>query len=219
MKTCCDYSLEVPQWGVPQWGTSNEYSHMFLWTNKKNISILWLKKCVLFTALIISVVLKQSTWIVLQQSTWIILQQSTWIILQQSTWIVLQQSTWIVLQQSICFPLQQNTSLSYWKSNSWNHTVESRWQRNTIEHMYLINLQYSDTFFLLYIRVATHSGKRGKWWEKNPCREKSGNLEFCWKSGKNQGISKNHLYMVKIFKLYSCHIFYQFWFLSTMKVN
>ena len=34
------YSLEVPQWG-----TSNEYpQHMFLWTNKKNINSVWLKK-------------------------------------------------------------------------------------------------------------------------------------------------------------------------------
>ena len=48
------------------------------------------------------------------------------------------------------------------------------------------------------IRVATHSGKQGKqgkWWKKIPCREKSGNLKFCWKSGKNQGISKNLIFV------------------------
>ena len=40
MKTCCGYSLEVPHRG-----TSNEYpQHMFLWRNKKNISIFLLKK-------------------------------------------------------------------------------------------------------------------------------------------------------------------------------
>ena len=34
------YSLEAPEWGA-----SNEYpQHMFLWTNKKNINIFWLKK-------------------------------------------------------------------------------------------------------------------------------------------------------------------------------
>ena len=37
MKTCCGYSLEVPQWG-----TSNEYpQHMFSWRNKKKINIFW----------------------------------------------------------------------------------------------------------------------------------------------------------------------------------
>ena len=37
---CCGYSLEVPQQG-----TSNEYpQHMFLWRNKKDISIFRVKK-------------------------------------------------------------------------------------------------------------------------------------------------------------------------------
>ena len=38
--TCCWYSLEVP----PR-GASNEYpQNMFLWRNKKDISIFWMKK-------------------------------------------------------------------------------------------------------------------------------------------------------------------------------
>ena len=37
---CCGYSLEAPHQG-----TSNEYPQlMFLWRNKKDISIFWLKK-------------------------------------------------------------------------------------------------------------------------------------------------------------------------------
>ena len=45
MKTCCGYSLEVPQQG-----TSNEYpQHMFPWRNKTNINTFWLKKkCLLW---------------------------------------------------------------------------------------------------------------------------------------------------------------------------
>ena len=62
-------------------------------------------------------------------------------------------------------------------------------------------------------RVATHSGKQGKqgkWWKKFPCREKSGNLKFCWKSGKNQGISKN---LIFVRSKYSNFIAVQMWLL------
>ena len=63
------------------------------------------------------------------------------------------------------------------------------------------------------IRVATHSGKhgkQGKWWKKIPCRKKSGNLKFCWKSGKNQGISKN---LIFVRSKYSNFIAVQMWLL------
>ena len=63
-------------------------------------------------------------------------------------------------------------------------------------------------------RVATHSGKQGKqgkWWKKIPCREKSGNLKFCWKSGKNQGISKNLKVILR--SKYSNFIAVQMWLL------
>ena len=37
---CCGYTLEAPRRGA-----SNEFpQHMFLWRNKKNIIIFWLKK-------------------------------------------------------------------------------------------------------------------------------------------------------------------------------
>ena len=39
------------------------------------------------------------------------------------------------------------------------------------------------------------TGKTGKMVKKIPCREKSGNLKFCSKSGKNQGISKNLIFV------------------------
>ena len=39
MNTCCGYSLEA----LPQ-GSSNEYPHIFLWRNKKNINTFGLEK-------------------------------------------------------------------------------------------------------------------------------------------------------------------------------
>ena len=42
--------------------------------------------------------------------------------------------------------------------------------------------------FILYFNQGGHTlWKTGKMVKKIPCREKSGNLKFCWKSGKNQG--------------------------------
>ena len=45
--------------------------------------------------------------------------------------------------------------------------------------------------FLLRFLFPAQGGltlwKTGKMVKKNPCREKSGTLKFCWKSGKNQG--------------------------------
>ena len=46
--------------------------------------------------------------------------------------------------------------------------------------------------------------------KKNPCREKSGNLKFCWKSGKNQGISKK---LIFVRSKYSNFIAVQMWLL------
>ena len=53
--------------------------------------------------------------------------------------------------------------------------------------------------------------KTGKMVEKKtPCREKSGNLKFCWKSGKNQGIPKN---LIFVRSKYSNFIAVQMWLL------
>ena len=46
--------------------------------------------------------------------------------------------------------------------------------------------------------------------KKIPCREKSGNWKFCWKSGKNQGISKN---LIFVRSKYSNFIAVQMWLL------
>ena len=54
------------------------------------------------------------------------------------------------------------------------------------------------------------TGKTGKMVEKIPSREKSGNLKFCWKSGKNQGISKN---LIFVRSKYSNFIAVQMWLL------
>ena len=88
-----------------------------------------------------------------------------------------------------------------------------------ISHLCPDFIQMSEFLYLscpdvkLWYRVATHSGKQGKqgkWWKKNPCREKSGNLKFCWKSGKNQGISKN---LIFVRSKYSNFIAVQMWLL------
>ena len=52
--------------------------------------------------------------------------------------------------------------------------------------------------------------KTGKMVKKIPCREKSRNLKFCWKSGKNQRISKN---LIFIRSKYSNFIAVQMWLL------
>ena len=54
------------------------------------------------------------------------------------------------------------------------------------------------------------TGKTGKMVKKIPCREKSGNLKFCWKSGKNQGFSKN---LIFVRSKYSNFIAVQMWLL------
>ena len=52
-KIYCGYSLEAPRWGA-----SNEYpQHMFLWQNKKNISMFWLEKSTLYGGVIYSTIL------------------------------------------------------------------------------------------------------------------------------------------------------------------
>ena len=52
---------------------------------------------------------------------------------------------------------------------------------------------YADNLSLQGAHYREKSGKTGNFVKKNPCREKSGNLEKWVKSGKNQGILQKHV--------------------------
>ena len=58
---------------------------------------------------------------------------------------------------------------------------------------------------MLDIRVATHSGKQGKWFKKNSLQVKIREFEILLKIREKSGnFNKSYLCKVKTYKFYSC---------------
>ena len=76
-----------------------------------------------------------------------------------------------------------------WCTNQCTDVLPMHWCTTNV----LMYYQCTDVLPMYWCQGYHRTGKTGKMLKKNPCREKSGNLEILVKSGKNQGIWRKNV--------------------------